>query len=501
VTGGNFQINPHKCDSSLKSKIKQLTDSINLGETNQTVLDRYVFAYFASCTGHAILRRCDWRQLVVRDEDLFCTKFCRDIGYCIRNIILNNTDDDMLSKVILNSLPYMKHNRLNFPTFDKCTYTAMSDIVRIVLGCCLGTFNGQKRPPWHMRVNLIVFMHELLSRGNKRDLYLFCIGHTSLIRISMIDYFIHFLEQYMPMEKHTIAKMMTRHESIDMLQLGELKHAMNNFRITCYENNDLNFTEFNSKAIATLERCNRLCGQKIKNRQSEAPRPVKIDLSLFQYAMSQKLTLDMVTHVLHPELSLDQLLKFNYIQNIITVNPLISQFRDKQVASIQHRAARDTTKVAHSLNCFVCMACVETFTDLDKKMRLGEDNALFCTNCQTSEYIVKINCFGAMLTINGRRYFWCPYCCVVHAWVSSGFELYSCALQRDVKVAQMSACFFCRKSLNLEEVSILDSRLGIQHRIHACYKHRPWMHQMKFVYDAASYKKAMEFKNKSKIIY
>lgn len=501
MTGDNFKLNPQKCDRDLKSKIKTLTDSINLGERDQSVLDKYVFAYFASCTGHAILRRCDWRQLVVCDEDLFCTKSCRDIGYCIRNIILNNTEEDMLSRVIYNSLPYMKHNRLNFPTFDKCTYTAMTDIVRMVLGCCLGTFKGQKRPPWHMRVNLVVFMHELLSRGNKRDLYLFCTSHTSLIRISAIDYFIHFLEEYMPIEKHTIARMMTKRESVEMLQLHELKNAMNNFRITCYENSELNFTEINAKAVVTLERCNRLCGQKIKNRQSDAPRIAKIDLSLFQYAMSHRLSLDLVAHVLHPELTSEQLLKMQYMQNIITVDPLIAQFRDKQMECIRLKASCNTTKVAHSLNCFVCMSCIETFTELDKKMRLGEDNALFCMNCQSTEYIVKINCFGVVLAINGRRYFWCPHCCLVHAWVSSGFELDCCALQLDAKAPPSSVCFFCRKSVNLEDLTILDSRVGIRHNIRACYKHRPWLHQMKYIHDAASYKKAMEFKNSSKIIY
>jgi hypothetical protein len=40
----------------------------------------YVFAYFASCTGHVILCLYDWRQLVVSDGDLFYTKSCRDIG-------------------------------------------------------------------------------------------------------------------------------------------------------------------------------------------------------------------------------------------------------------------------------------------------------------------------------------------------------------------------------------------------------------------------------------
>ena len=501
MTGDNFKINPQKCDCDLRAQINTLTESINLGKTNQSALDKYVFAYFASCTGHRIMRLCHWRQLIVRDEDLFSVKSCIDIGYCIRNIILDSTDDDMLSRVIFNSLPYMKHNRLNFPSFDKCTYAAMHDIIRMVLGCCLGTFNGQKRPPWHMRVYLVVFTHELLSRGNKRDLYLFCTSHISLVRISAIDYFIHFLEEYMPIEKHTIAKMMTKHESVDMLQLHELKNAMNNFRITCYENSELNFTEINAKAIVTLERCNRLCGQKIKTRQITAQRPEKIDLSLFQYAMSQQKSLDLVTNALHLELTSQQLVKFKYIQNLIVVNPLISQFRDKQIATIRQKAAIDTTKLASSLNCFVCMCCIETFTDLDKKIRLGEDNALFCMNCQSSDYIVKINCFGVVVSINTKKYFWCPHCCLVHAWLSSGFELDRCALQQDSKAPQNSACLFCRKSVNLEQIAILDSRVGILHNIQACYKHRPWQHQMKYIHDAASYRKAMEFKNSNKIIY
>jgi hypothetical protein len=251
----------------------------------------------------------------------------------------------------------------------------------------------------------------------------------------------------------------------------------------------------------TLERCNRLCGQKIKTRQVTVQRPEKIDLSLFQSAMSQQKSLDLVTNALHLDLTSQQLAKFKYIQNLIVVNPLISQFRDKQIATIRQRAAIDTTKLANSLNCCVCMCCIETFTDLDKKIRLGEDNTLFCMTCQSSDYIVKINCFGVVVSINTKKYFWCPHCCLVHAWLSSGFELDRCALQQDSKASHNSVCLFCRKSVNLEQITILDSRLGILHNIQACYKHRPWQHQMKYIHDAVSYKKAMEFKNGNKIIY
>ncbi len=52
VTGANFNINDTHCDATLAATIKTLILAINHRTATQADLDRYVFAYFCSCTQH-----------------------------------------------------------------------------------------------------------------------------------------------------------------------------------------------------------------------------------------------------------------------------------------------------------------------------------------------------------------------------------------------------------------------------------------------------------------
>jgi len=500
VTGANFKISDGDCDATLAATIKTLILAINHRTATQAELDRYIFAYSCSCSQHPFLAACAWQQLVLDRQDVFDVRCCVDIGYCIRNIILNNAQTDVLTKVVQSSLPYLKHNRLNFPSFDNCSYAGMQDITRIVFGCCLGIFDDDgKKPPWVTRVHLVLFMHELLARGSKRDLYVFCTTHMALVRIAAIEYFMCFLEKNMPVELELMPLIFSVEPTVTSLHFADIRQVSNNFRTVIFDGSDLNLTELNVKAMFMLERCNRICSHKIRIpiRTPDAP----TTLSLMHRAVNAPLSVDILTHLMNPDLDSVQLSAFKSIQHLITRHALVLEFQELQMQALKKMSADNTLMAARSLYCFVCFGCIDTFTQLDRKMRLHDGCVVHCKTCDSHQHIMSINCFHSIVCIKQHKYFWCPFCRVVHTWLATGHEMHSCHLQDAAKVRSRCVCWVCRKTMNIETFTLLDRKLGIMQTVNVCFKHRPWPHQMPYIYDICSFRQAVISKNLSKIIY
>jgi hypothetical protein len=498
--GANSTIDESKCDAALAAKIKALILAINHGAATQAELDRYVFAYFSSCTQHPLLETYTWQHLVLETDDVFDRRRCCDIGYCVRKILLKCPQNDVLTKVMQSSLPYLKHNRLNFPAFDLCSYAGMQDITRIVFGCCLGVFDVDgKKPPWSTRVYLLVFMHELLTRGSKRDLYVFCTTHMALVRIAMIEYFMFFLESNMPIELEYMPLMFSLDATIESMHIQDLKQVCNNFRTISFDGGELKLSDLNAKAVLMLERCNRICSHKIRTLVS-APEP-PVDLALVQRAMSAPLSVDLISHIIHPDLDPARLEAFNKIQHLVTRESLAQQMQDVQTETLEVLCATSTVMATKSLYCYICFGCIDSFTQLDRKMRLHDGTCVHCQTCNSHRNIIRVNCFHSIVYIKDARYFWCPFCRVVHKWPASGYEMHRCDLQQAPQVNEKCICVVCHKNINIETFTLLDRNLGIMQTVTVCFKHRPWPHQMPYVYDIASFREAVVTKNLNKVIY
>jgi hypothetical protein len=500
VMGANSTIDETKCDAVLAATVRELILAINHGNSTQAELDRYAFAYFCSCTRHPFLETCAWQQLLLEKPDVFDRHCCVDIGYCIRSILFKCSQPDILTRVIQSSLPYLKHNRLNFPPFDSCTYAAMQDITRIVFGCCLGVFDPDgKKPPWSTRVYLLVFMHELLSRGSKRDLYVFSTAHMALVRIAMIEYFLCFLETNMPIELEYMPLMFSVDATVASMHIADLRQVCNNFRTISFDSGELKLSDLNAKAALMLERCNRICNQKIRIPARAVDATVV--LPLVHKAMCAPWSVDCITELLHPELDATQLLALKRIQRIVTRDAFVCEMQALQTASLRSLCTESTLMATKSLFCYVCLGCIDAFTQLDRKMRLHDGEHVHCQTCNSHEHVVRINCLHAIVSIKDTKYFWCPFCRVVHKWSASGFEMHRCDVQPEVCTQSKRACFVCRKNMNVETFTLLDRRLGVMQTASLCFKHRPWPHQMPYVYDIVSFRDAVVAKNLNKVIY
>jgi hypothetical protein len=123
-----------------------------------------------------------------------------DIGRNIRQIIMADLHSETFTRLIFFSLPYLKHNRLTLPPLHETKYLDLQNCVRIIYASCLGMLQANsKKPPWSLRVQLHVFIHQLLLNGTHQDLHVFCKTHLAVLRISLIEYVIFFVRRNMHM--------------------------------------------------------------------------------------------------------------------------------------------------------------------------------------------------------------------------------------------------------------------------------------------------------------
>jgi hypothetical protein len=90
-------------------------------------------------------------------------------------------------------MPFIKHNRLNFPPMQCTSKTVLMHMLQVVALTCLGLYSQQhKTPTLLIRRQLFVFFTNLATRGSARDIYLFCQAHTYLLWLALMEHFVYF---------------------------------------------------------------------------------------------------------------------------------------------------------------------------------------------------------------------------------------------------------------------------------------------------------------------
>ena len=111
-----------------------------------------------------------------------------------------------------------------------------------------------------------------------------------------------------------------------------------------------------------------------------------------------------------------------------------------QVQQLQRKILRDTVLSANSCYFFACMHCAKNVPD--KRLRTAENNAIVCGTCQSEDSIAKINIIGRVVSISQRKFYLCPFCMVVHEWLSCGYELTRCPHTPKL-LSPARACVIC----------------------------------------------------------
>jgi hypothetical protein len=510
VTGALFDhMDESKCDAKLRITVQHLLNAANADELVYRQLDRFILAYFLSCTGDAILETLPWYAFTLLEHDVFTSAHLVDIGRNIRQIILGDLAADSFSRLIFFSLPYLKHNRLTLPPVSETRFADLRSCLRILYASCLGMLQPRsKKPPWGIRVQLHVFTHQMLINATHKDLHTFFRHHLALLRISLIEYVIFFMREHMDIERRVFERMFSVHDR-NALQFDEMLHLINNFRIQAYDGPVLDTVRLNEKAMLMLERCNRMCTCKknptsiFEQTQLSSAHVLPADLHRhFDVAFhAPHARSRLLLHAMHSDMSLATTACFAQIQQSVSMHALPAALYHRQLRALKAIFDRHSLKAIYATRCCVCLFCGLKHGLLDDKMRIQDNGAVFCSGCESSRYVMSVHTLGMLLKIRGVLLFWCPCCCIVHRWLATGHDCTTCAYTRQAVPAAPKECLVCKKRNSLEDVQVLEADAGFLCTLTLCYKHRPWDYQLKWVCDLDSLKHALQTKRNTKPLY
>jgi len=93
--------------------------------------------------------------------------------------------------------------------------------MQIMALTCLGAHSHKsKKPVLHIRRQLLVVFTQLQTQGSLADIYLFCQHHNYLVRLALMENFVHFTAKYMSVEiefMHSLANTAYDHAKVQRL--------------------------------------------------------------------------------------------------------------------------------------------------------------------------------------------------------------------------------------------------------------------------------------------
>lgn len=194
----------------------------------------------------------------------------QDIGHIVRDIMMLKQRNDVLFKLYQYTMPFIKHNRLNFPPMQCTTKTVLMHMTQVIALTCLGLYSPQqKTPTLHIRRQLFAFFTNLLTLGSARDVYVFCQNHTYLLRLALMEHFVHFTSKHMMHEMPLLLQ--CTGTFYDHKRTHRLVHYItDHFRTAALQHDTLDWQFIETKAQLSVERCNRTCKSQQLHRPPEA---------------------------------------------------------------------------------------------------------------------------------------------------------------------------------------------------------------------------------------
>ena len=414
-----------------------------------------------------------------------------DIGYIVRDMLLHKQKHSVLGKIYQYTMPFIKHNRLNFPPMRYMSKSVLMHMLQTVSLTCLGLYRpGSKKPTWHIRRQLFVFFSNLTTRGSLRDLFLFCQAHTYLLRLALMEHFMHYTKTKMTHEIQLLEQSSAQRYDFARLQ-RMVEYIADNFRMTSLQNENLDWALVESKAQVCVERCNRSC--KTHPPPPFAPRRCladSIDVQTFRRVLRMPsltaLDLAQSCHAHDMGLTAARWSVSKAVRKFAL--PLLFQYEQFQHVQKMSLEVHNRTIVSRSL-LYVCLRCNLQHPEARMDMRLHYPQLPICTHCNSNAYVCVANTLGHLVRVYHNYYYFCVACNKVHVWQGCGSELFACAESRATQrteTAQRKQCAVCVRTMCLVPVHVFDKRLGVMQSLFLCSKHCPSAAQMQYVYDLAS---------------
>ena len=451
--------------------------------------------YYLIQTSHPWLELCtDVRFFKVSPRDVFDTNSLVDIGHEIRCMVMQNSSRSTLFDLIEYSLPYVKHNRLHLPNYDRIDFSVLCQIAQIMLATCIGTFShSTRRPVWDCRVRLLAFFDDMLSNRTKQDLWEFCNDNILVMRISLIEYFVYFVKNQMPAEHENMR--MSFENSLSMTHMFDnIIFTLNMFRQNAFCEPTFTWKQVNSLASICIEKCNRMCkGKQRKRRPQRTLKRLDASHDLIKSALLQPMFAHVEYVMDRPSDFVRNALMYK-IHRLIHVYALPHNLAVQQKQIAQHSIIQGKMRSLQYMFMNVCLACPLDTAHPDTQMRVHNSTSVACERCHRSDTVVNVNMLGRLLNIHGTYYYYCPFCRSVKKWTGSGCEFRQCVHASGACARRINTnCIFCNRN-NTEIMRVLDDELGLMQTLHLCKSHMPLEHQLPYIYNFETFLLALSHK-------
>ena len=394
-----------------------------------------------------------------------------DIAYIIRDIMVQKQNNDVLFKLYQYTMPFIKHNRLNFPPRRHVSKSLLKHLMQIMALTCLGLHTStNKKPVWDIRRALFKVFIQLQTHGSMADIYVFCQHHNYLVRLALMENFVHFTSKHMTVEMEFVrALTCTGYEHTKVERL--VRYITDNFRTSALQNETLDWALVEEKAQIAIERCNRTCKSnpvKVLSRLQSAQNCV--DGRVFKQLMCMPvLTMPNLLDAMPQSSLLTMALRWNVNRNVRKYAlPVLMQ--QKQFSEMQTQALNNSTIVQRSL-LHVCLRCNQQHVATSNNMRINFMLAPMCVRCNSSEFVFVADTLGHLVRVFRQYYYFCSICHRVHAWAGVGNEFFTCIHARPEP--RRRHCAVCFRTMHLTPKSIFDKRLGVMQSFFLCGKHCP----------------------------
>ena len=461
--------------------LRALHDDLNQGLDVQPEIDRYLLACAAQVGGlraQAVIEALVLPRALMRVED------CLDIGVYVRQALLRQGTQGCagLQKLVVYSIPFVKHNRLTFPAMTEFSGTDLAAIMQVVLVACMGLIPGAKRrPTFRVRVLLVRTVHELIARGNVQQQYAFLVRNAQVLRVALTEYMLYFCVAYMPTEMQMLLELHRIEGSPAVIE--HMRACMDAFRTHALQRDALVWEDIAEHAQACNDKCNRVC--KGKNRSSIVNRGGSRCVAFSEEVVRASLELCPSSHVqilkhLHPSTPYCTLLAAREVHAAVRVFRLPPNLCRMQLAQMRNLVSCDTVAAMQSTTLYLCLSCLSARHVGDTNMRLDASGAVGCNRCNQRSSVVGISMLGRLLRVDDVYFAYCPQCCCTHQWHCEQGLLCNRRIPPPEPHTPRE-CQYCMRTLNIFHITVLDDELGVMHNVYLCRRHMPWQHRLQFV--------------------
>lgn len=472
-----------------------------MGTVDQCEIDRYIVPCILAQNRDPILNSVSWDDLIAPRDCTFNVQHLPDIGVYVRSMLINHRMDNVTYDLLRYSMPYIKHNRLCFPEMKDVTWDTLIGLLRIQLATCIGLFYDQsKKPVWPIRVQLVAFFMKIICVGSPMDAYIFCASHLALLRISMVEYYMYFVQTNMPVESQLQYRLFGTDTNTNHI-FRQMRNIIDSFRQSMFQCEVLDWSIMNARAQSTMEKCNRTCKSTSRaSAHTQAPMPgispliMRTALSVPKFAHSSYALMSPDTP---PSLNnckaWSLMAKIQEVHNLIKIYSLPFNIITRQCRMLEQQITTDTAPICNACFMYVCVKCKNSLPD--KHLRFGPNLRIFCGTCLDSSFMLQINMLGRLVKVQNTYFYLCPYCVRIHVWASLGYELQSC-VKSTQELQTPKGCTICTRTNSISRHLVLDSQIGVMQSLLLCSRHTPFPTEMKFVHDLGSMVSAIQSKYK-----